>query len=293
MARVHSHSVLPLCRSLPFTSVCISRDTTAAPRLPTMLFCHQGPPQGDWCTKEVRQENDSGTHCKSECVLCSSLTRSLHRDTHWQKLQGCGVMEFSAPEGKAFMPFWMMQNLLLRDGGRATFESKRNVRAVAFSCQHSTDTYITCSQIPKATSVRFQPHTADFLDMAASMGPKVQRRCLSNIVYREVSPLLMLDYTRSSCWRAPCATTQSSQRVRPLSLTGVAKSEPDRVPPFPRLPCIHFSHLTALALCKCKVLLGCIGGEAQGDGEHSWQFGPRGQLCAAKEPSAGEFNGGF
>lgn len=40
----------------------------------------------------------------------------------------------------------------------------------------STHTYITCSQIPKATSVRFQPHTADFLDMAASMGPKVHRR---------------------------------------------------------------------------------------------------------------------
>ena len=66
----------------PFTSVCISRDTTAAPRLPTMLFCHQGPPQGDWCTKEVRQENDSGTHCKSECVLCSSLTHALTPSRH-------------------------------------------------------------------------------------------------------------------------------------------------------------------------------------------------------------------
>lgn len=79
----HGYTHTQSCRSLvPFTSVCISRDTTPAPRLPTMLFCHQGAPQGDWCTKEVRQENDSGTHRKSECVLRSSLPHALAPSRH-------------------------------------------------------------------------------------------------------------------------------------------------------------------------------------------------------------------
>ena len=33
------------------------------------------------------------------------------RSTH------CGVMEFSAPEGLCYMPYWMMQSLLIEEGG--------------------------------------------------------------------------------------------------------------------------------------------------------------------------------
>lgn len=45
--------------------------------------------------------------------------------------QFCGVQEFSAEKGKAFLPRWMMQNLKIRDGGRAVFTSVRGVRSAA------------------------------------------------------------------------------------------------------------------------------------------------------------------
>ena len=42
--------------------------------------------------------------------------------------QCCGVLEFSAPEGKVFVPFWMMQNLLVREGGNVTLRTESKVR---------------------------------------------------------------------------------------------------------------------------------------------------------------------
>ncbi|CAE7552661.1 ufd1, partial [Symbiodinium sp. KB8] len=66
--------------------------------------------------------------------------------------QFCGVQEFSAEKGKAFLPRWMMQNLKIRDGGRAVFTSVRGM--------------------PKGTFVRFQPHTTEFIDLAAALGPR-------------------------------------------------------------------------------------------------------------------------
>jgi hypothetical protein len=33
------------------------------------------------------------------------------------KTTHCGVMEFSSEEGVAYLPYWMMQNLLVEDGG--------------------------------------------------------------------------------------------------------------------------------------------------------------------------------
>jgi ubiquitin fusion degradation protein 1 len=52
----------------------------------------------------------------------SSLT---HQNPHHQitcKASGrkthCGVLEFSAAEGSCYLPYWMMQNLLLEEGAR-------------------------------------------------------------------------------------------------------------------------------------------------------------------------------
>jgi len=56
----------------------------------------------------------------------------------------CGVCEFTAPEGRCFIPFWMMQNLLLEPG------SYVNVINVS---------------LPKATFVKIQPQSVDFLDI--------------------------------------------------------------------------------------------------------------------------------
>jgi Ubiquitin fusion degradation protein UFD1 len=41
--------------------------------------------------------------------------------------QYCGVLEFSAPEEQAYLPYWMMQNLLLREGGRVVVKSAPKV----------------------------------------------------------------------------------------------------------------------------------------------------------------------
>ena len=48
----------------------------------------------------------------------------------------CGVLEFTAPEGNCYVPFWMMQNLMLEEGGVL---SVKNV------------------SLPKATYVKFKP----------------------------------------------------------------------------------------------------------------------------------------
>jgi len=55
-----------------------------------------------------------------------------------------GVLEFTAEEGSCFIPFWMMQNLLIEEG---SVISVRNV------------------SLPKATFVKLQPQHVDFLEI--------------------------------------------------------------------------------------------------------------------------------
>jgi len=56
----------------------------------------------------------------------------------------CGVLEFTAEEGSCYIPFWMMQNLLIEEG------SVIFVRNVS---------------LPKATFVKLQPQHVDFLEI--------------------------------------------------------------------------------------------------------------------------------
>lgn len=42
----------------------------------------------------------------------------------------CGVLEFSAAEGTCYLPYWMMQNLLLEEGAENIHS--RDQRAVSF-----------------------------------------------------------------------------------------------------------------------------------------------------------------
>ncbi|EQC34522.1 hypothetical protein SDRG_07850 [Saprolegnia diclina VS20] len=67
--------------------------------------------------------------------------------------QFCSVLEFSAPDGQMFAPYWMMQNLLCDEGGRLQLESATN--------------------IPRGVYCRLQPHVSAFLDLAATLGPKI------------------------------------------------------------------------------------------------------------------------
>eukprot|EP00741_Cyanophora_paradoxa_P024025 tig00021720_g23200.t1 len=56
-----------------------------------------------------------------------------------------GVLEFVADEGVVYLPYWMMQNLLLEEGAIINIKS---------------------ATLPKGTFVKFQPQTKDFLDIA-------------------------------------------------------------------------------------------------------------------------------
>ena len=56
-----------------------------------------------------------------------------------------GVLEFTAEEGSCYIPFWMMQNLLLDEGGIIT---------------------VTNVSLPKATFVKLQPQHVDFLEIS-------------------------------------------------------------------------------------------------------------------------------
>jgi len=56
----------------------------------------------------------------------------------------CGVLEFTAEEGSCFIPFWMMQNLIIEEG------SVIFVRNVS---------------LPKATFVKLKPQHVDFLEI--------------------------------------------------------------------------------------------------------------------------------
>jgi len=56
-----------------------------------------------------------------------------------------GVLEFTAEEGSCYIPFWMMQNLVLEEGALIT---------------------VTNVSLPKATFVKLQPQHVDFLEIS-------------------------------------------------------------------------------------------------------------------------------
>ncbi|XP_024990444.1 ubiquitin recognition factor in ER-associated degradation protein 1-like isoform X1 [Cynara cardunculus var. scolymus] len=67
------------------------------------------------------------------------------RNASTDRLSHCGVLEFIAEEGLIYMPYWMMENLLLQEGDVVRV---KNVT------------------LPKGTYVKLQPHTTDFLNIS-------------------------------------------------------------------------------------------------------------------------------
>jgi ubiquitin fusion degradation protein 1 len=57
----------------------------------------------------------------------------------------CGVLEFTAEEGTCYIPFWMMQNLLIEEGAVIT---------------------VSNVSLPKASFVKLQPQSVDFLEIS-------------------------------------------------------------------------------------------------------------------------------
>ncbi|XVF46536.1 hypothetical protein PTKIN_Ptkin03bG0035000 [Pterospermum kingtungense] len=62
-----------------------------------------------------------------------------------ERVSHCGVLEFVADEGLMYLPYWMMENMLLREG---------DIVQVKNAC------------LAKGTYVKLQPHTTDFLDIS-------------------------------------------------------------------------------------------------------------------------------
>lgn len=72
-------------------------------------------------------------------MLFKLTNPKAHQITH------CGVLEFVADEGKIYLPYWMMQNLLIDEGDFLDIES---------------------ASLPVATFSKFQPQSTDFLDIS-------------------------------------------------------------------------------------------------------------------------------
>jgi len=82
---------------------------------------------------------DQLTRLNIQYPMLFKLTNTIaSRTTH------CGVLEFVADEGKVYIPYWMMQNLALDQGGLLTVES---------------------ANLQVATYAKFQPHSVDFIDL--------------------------------------------------------------------------------------------------------------------------------
>mmetsp|Transcript_13154 Transcript_13154/g.37034 ORF Transcript_13154/g.37034 Transcript_13154/m.37034 type:complete len:342 (+) Transcript_13154:243-1268(+) len=91
------------------------------------------------------------------------------------KTSNCGVLEFVADEGMVYMPYWMMQNLLLSEGDIVNFKS---------------------ATLPKGKFVKLQPHTKDFLDIS---NPKaVLERTLRNYSCLTVGDTILVPYNNKN-----------------------------------------------------------------------------------------------
>ncbi|KAJ8530967.1 hypothetical protein K7X08_025698 [Anisodus acutangulus] len=67
------------------------------------------------------------------------------RNAATERVSHCGVLEFIAEEGMIYMPYWMMENLLLQEGDIVRVKN---------------------ATLPKGKYVKLQPHTKDFLDIS-------------------------------------------------------------------------------------------------------------------------------
>jgi ubiquitin fusion degradation protein 1 len=88
-----------------------------------------------------------------------------------ERITHSGVLEFVADEGKVYLPYWMMRNLLLDEGGMIRVES---------------------ATLPVATYSKFQPQSVDFLDIT---NPKaVLENALRNFACLTKGDVIAINY---------------------------------------------------------------------------------------------------
>lgn len=85
----------------------------------------------------------------------------------------CGVLEFVADEGRIYVPYWMMRNLLLEEGGIVNVEN---------------------ISLPVANFAKFQPQAPDFLDIH---NPKaVLENALRNFACLTTGDMIAIKYNK-------------------------------------------------------------------------------------------------
>lgn len=87
----------------------------------------------------------------------------------------CGVLEFTAEEGCVYIPFWVMQNLLIEEGALIT---------------------VTNVSLPKATFVKLQPQSVDFLEISNPRA--VLEHALRNFSCVTISDIIQIPYNNKN-----------------------------------------------------------------------------------------------
>ncbi|KAF8564325.1 hypothetical protein P879_09807 [Paragonimus westermani] len=98
-------------------------------------------------------------------MLFKLTNAQANRTTH------CGVLEFVADEGNIYVPYWMLRNLLLEEGGLV---------------------WVTNAALPVASFAKFQPQSTDFLDIS---NPKaVLENLLRDFACLTVGDVIAINY---------------------------------------------------------------------------------------------------
>lgn len=88
------------------------------------------------------------------------------------KTTHCGVLEFSAEEGRCYMPYWMMQNLNVSEGAIVTLKN---------------------TSLSKATFVKFKPQSVNFLEVS---NPRiVLEQALRKFTCLTVGDIIQIQYS--------------------------------------------------------------------------------------------------
>ncbi|POM68550.1 Ubiquitin fusion degradation protein [Phytophthora palmivora] len=109
-------------------------------------------------------------------VRDASLNTQLkENNTDEYSYQYCCVQEFSAPDGQVFLPYWLMQNLHVPEGGSVVVTSAVN--------------------LPRGVYCRLQPESMSFLDLAAEIGPKLlMETALRRYSVLSVNSTIVIEY---------------------------------------------------------------------------------------------------
>nr|CAH8829606.1 unnamed protein product [Trichobilharzia regenti] len=98
-------------------------------------------------------------------MLFKLTNQQANRTTH------CGVLEFVADEGRIYVPYWMLKNLCLEEGGLVSLVN---------------------ASLPVASFARFQPQSSDFLDIS---NPKaVLENALRDFACLTVGDIIAINY---------------------------------------------------------------------------------------------------